>query len=203
VTFWRIFSGRRKVDFFDLLLRQAEKTLGGCDALARFLRSQASAEDVRRWEQEADDIRRVLIDELNQTFITPIDREDIFALSRAIDDVLDYAKNTVDEMEVFEVSSNEHLCEMAVLLKEGAQQLAAAMRHLKNNPNVASDYAVRAKRIENGMNEKYLTALKDLFSGQDIRLMFSLREIYRHLNRSADRVDEAANIIGDIVVKMI
>jgi len=203
VTFWRIFSGRRKVDFFDLLLRQAEKTLGGCDALARFLRSQASAEDVRRWEQEADDIRRVLIDELNQTFITPIDREDIFALSRAIDDVLDYAKNTVDEMEVFEVSSNEHLCEMAVLLKEGAQQLAAAMRHLKNNPNVASDYAVRAKRIENGMNEKYLAALKDLFSGQDIRLMFSLREIYRHLNRSADRVDEAANIIGDIVVKMI
>jgi len=191
------------VDFFDLLLRQAEKTLGGCDALARFLRSQASAEDVRRWEQEADDIRRVLIDELNQTFITPIDREDIFALSRAIDDVLDYAKNTVDEMEVFEVSSNEHLCEMAVLLKEGAQQLAAAMRHLKNNPNVASDYAVRAKRIENGMNEKYLAALKDLFSGQDIRLMFSLREIYRHLNRSADRVDEAANIIGDIVVKMI
>jgi len=203
VTFWRIFSGRRKVDFFDLLLRQAEKTLGGCDALARFLRNQASAEDVRRWEQEADDIRRVLIDELNQTFITPIDREDIFALSRAIDDVLDYAKNTVDEMEVFEVSTNEHLCEMAVLLKEGAQQLAAAMRHLKNNPNVASDYAVRAKRIENGMNEKYLAALKDLFSGQDIRLMFSLREIYRHLNRSADRVDEAANIIGDIVVKMI
>lgn len=203
MTFWRIFSGRRKVDFFDLLLRQAEKTLGGCDALARFLRNQASAEDVRRWEQEADDIRRVLIDELNQTFITPIDREDIFALSRAIDDVLDYAKNTVDEMEVFEVSTNEHLCEMAVLLKEGAQQLAAAMRHLKNNPNVASDYAVRAKRIENGMNEKYLAALKDLFSGQDIRLMFSLREIYRHLNRSADRVDEAANIIGDIVVKMI
>lgn len=203
MTFWRIFSGRKKVDFFDLLLRQAEKTLGGCDALARFLRNRAEAEEVRRWEQEADDIRRVLIDELNQTFITPIDREDIFSLSRAIDDVLDYAKNTVDEMEVFEVGSNEHLCEMALLLKEGAQQLAAAMRHLKNNPNVASEYAVRAKRIENGMNEKYLAALKDLFSGQDIRLMFSLREIYRHLNRSADRVDEAANIIGDIVVKMI
>lgn len=203
MTFWRIFSNRKKVDFFDLLLRQAEKTLGGCDALARFLRNQADADEVRRWEQEADDIRRVLIDELNQTFITPIDREDIFSLSRAIDDVLDYAKNTVDEMQVFEVGSNEHLCEMAVLLKEGAQQLAAAMRHLKNNPNVASDYAVRAKRIENGMNEKYLAALKDLFSGQDIRLMFSLREIYRHLNRSADRVDEAANIIGDIVVKMI
>jgi len=203
VTFWRIFSQRDKVDFFGLLLRQADKTMAGCDALVKFLKGQVGAEEVRRWEQEADDVRRVLIDELNQTFITPIDREDIFALSRAIDDVLDHAKNTVDEMEVFEVDSNDHLCDMAVLLREGAEQLAAAMRHLKNNPNVASDYAVRAKRVENGMNERYLAALKDLFAGENMRLMFSLREIYRHLNRSADRVDEAANIIGDIVVKMI
>lgn len=203
MTFWKIFSRKRKVDFFELLLRQAEKTLAGCDALVRFLQNQAAAEEVRRMEQEADDIRRVLIDELNQTFITPIDREDIFSLSRAIDDVLDYAKNTVDEMEVFEVSSNEHLCKMAALLKEGAEQLVAAIRHLANNPNVASDYAVRAKRIENGMNVKYLAALRDLFSGDNLRLMFSLREIYRHLNRSADRVDEAANIVSDIVVKGI
>ncbi|MEW6441593.1 MAG: DUF47 family protein [bacterium] len=203
MAFWRLFSPRRKVDFYELLLRQAEKTLGGCDALLRFFQGQTGAEEVRRWEQEADDVRRVLIDELNQTFITPIDREDIFGLSRAIDDVLDHAKNTVDEMEVFEVRSNSHLCGMAALLKEGAEQLAAAMRHLKNNPNVATDYALSAKRTENGMNKKYLAALRDLFAGEDLRLMFSLREIYRHLNRSADRVDEAANIIGDIVVKMV
>ncbi len=75
------------------------------------------------------------------------------------------------------------------------------MRHLKNNPNVAAEYALRAKRIENRMNDTYLAALHDLFSGGDLRIMFSLREIYRHFNRSADRVDEAANIISNIVVK--
>jgi len=202
MSFWTIFGHKRKANFFDLLLSQAEKTLKGCEALTKFLQGQGDAEEVDQMEQEADDIRRILIDELNQTFITPIDREDIFALSRAIDDVVDHAKNTVKEMKVFEVESNDHLCQMASLLQNGAEQLVASMRHLNKNPNVAVEYALRAKRIENRMNDNYLTALKQLFSEQDTHLIFSLREIYRHFNRSADRVDEAANIISNIVVKM-
>jgi uncharacterized protein Yka (UPF0111/DUF47 family) len=201
MSLWKIFRRESKVDFYDLLLSQAEKTLCGCTALSKFLKGEGDAETVNRFEQEADDIRRILIDELNQTFITPIDREDIFALSRAIDDVVDHAKNTVKEMAVFGVPSNEYLRQMADLLQNGAEQLVASMRHLKKNPNVAADYALRAKRIENRMNDTYLAALKDLFSGEDLRTIFSLREIYRHFNRSADRVDDAANIISNIVVK--
>lgn len=202
MSFWKIFGSKRKVDFFELLLAQTEKTSEGCRALVKFLEEEGDPEDVHRLEREADDIRRILIDELNQTFITPIDREDIFALSRAIDDVLDHAQNTVKEMEVFEVESNEFLCQMAELLEKGAEQLVAAMKHLKRNPNVAVEYAVRAKRVENQMNDAFLAALKQLFSGHNPRLMFSYREIYRHFNRSADRVDEAANVISNIVVKM-
>jgi hypothetical protein len=202
MAFWKLFGSKREVDFFDLLLDQAEKSNAGCHALVKFLEGEGTPEEISRLEREADDIRRILIDELHQTFITPIDREDIFALSRAIDDVIDHAKNTVKEMEIFEVESNEHLCQMAELLQKGAEQLVGAMRHLKKNPNVAVEYAVRAKRIENRMNDSYLAALKQLFSGHDPRVMFSLREIYRHFNRSADRVDEAANIISNVVVKM-
>lgn len=202
MAFWKLFGSKKDVDFFDLLLDQAEKTDAGCHALVKFLEGDGTPEEISRLEREADDIRRILIDELHQTFITPIDREDIFALSRAIDDVIDHAKNTVKEMEIFGVESNEHLCQMAELLQKGAEQLVGAMRHLKKNPNVAVEYAVRAKRIENRMNDSYLAALKQLFSGHDPRIMFSLREIYRHFNRSADRVDEAANIISNVVVKM-
>jgi uncharacterized protein len=201
MAFWNIFGPRRKSDFYALLLRQAERTYAGCEALVDFLDGKIGAEEVGHLEEVADDARRVLIDELNHTFITPIDREDIFALSRAIDDVVDHAKNTVQEMQTFEVGSNGRLREMSALLKEGAKELLGAIRHLKRNPNVAVDYAVRAKRLENAMNKEYLAALKELFSTQDIRLIFSLREIYRHLNRSADRVDDAANIISDIVMK--
>ncbi len=201
MDFWNIFRPKRNVDFYALLLAQTEQTLSGCHALARFLEGDAKAEEVLALEQEADDIRRILVDELHQTFITPMEREDIFGLSRAIDDVLDYAYNTVKEMEAFEVESNEFLCQMAELLQKGAEELVGAMRHLKQNPNVAVEHAVRAKRVENEMNDLYLAALKVLFSGQDLRLMFIYREIYRHLNRSADHLDEAAKVITNIVVK--
>ncbi len=199
---WKIFGQRREVDFYELLLSQSEKTLSGCQALVRFLDNGGEPGELLKLEQEADDIRRILIDELNQTFITPMDREDIFMLSRAIDDVLDHAYNTVKEMDIFEVESNEFLLQMAELLQKGAEELLNAIKHLKKNPNVAAGYVVRAKRIENKMNDAYLIALKQLFSGTNVRLMLSYREIYRHFNRSADTVDDAANIISDIVVKI-
>jgi uncharacterized protein len=202
MALWKIFGQKREADFYELLLSQCEKTVQGCQSLVRFLDNDSPPEDLLRLEQEADDIRRILIDELNQTFITPMDREDIFMLSRAIDDVLDHAYNAVKEMEVFEVQSNEFLFKMAELLLKGAQELLNAIKHLKKNPNVAVGYVVRAKGLENEMNDAYLDALKQLFSGNNVRLMLSYREIYRHFNRSADTVDEAANIISDIVVKM-
>lgn len=202
MSLWKIFAPNKKTDFYGLLLHQTEKTLEGCKALLSCMQGECEAGDVVRLEQEADDIRRVLIDELNNTFITPFDREDIFALSRAVDDVVDHAYNTVREMQAFELNGNEYLCSMAALMVKGAEQLVTAMRHLEKNPNVAVEYAIRAKRVENEMNELFLEALKDLFSRSDPVIIIKYREIYRHFNRSADRVDDAANIITNIVVKM-
>jgi uncharacterized protein Yka (UPF0111/DUF47 family) len=157
-------------------------------------------------EKEADEVRRILIDELNRTFVTPIDREDIFALSRAIDDVLDYAYTTIDEMEVLEVEPNDYLRRMTSLLGSAAHEILLAMQRLDDHPNVANDHAVRAKALENRMEQVYREAVADLFhQPQDVEHiveMLKLREIYRHLSNSADRGDEAANIISDIVVKM-
>ncbi len=202
MSLWKIFGSNEKTDFYRLLLSQAEKTLEGCNELQSFLNGMSEPEDLARIEREADDIRRVLIDELNQTFITPLDREDIFALSRAVDDVVDHAYNTVREMKAFEVESNDHLRRMAALMVKGAEQLVTAMRHLEKNPNVAVQYAVRAKRVENEMNDLFLSALKELFLEPNPRTIIKYREIYRHFNRSADRVDDAANIVTNIVVKM-
>lgn len=202
MSLWKIFGPRRQVDFFELLSRQAEKSNEGVNALLAYLESGSSADMVKKHEQESDDVRRLLIDELNQTFMTPIDREDIFALSRAIDDIVDYANNTVKEMEVFEVGPNDRLIKMGQILKEGSEHICQAVRHLHKNPSVANEYSIKAKRSENAMNREYLEALNELFFSQDLRLILSLREIYRHLNRSADRVDDAANIINNIVVKL-
>ncbi|RKY65905.1 MAG: DUF47 domain-containing protein [Candidatus Latescibacterota bacterium] len=201
-----LFRKRRskKRDFYQMLYDQATKTLEGVEALERFMvdGSEEKGDVVERVEKEADDLRRILIDELNQTFITPIEREDIFALSRAVDDILDYSESTVEEMRVYELEPNEYLRKMVVTLTKATQEIHRAVFHLKEHPNVAAEHAVRAKSLENQMEHIYHDALADLVKRNDIAYMFKMREIYRHLSNSADRGDEAANIIGDIVVKM-
>jgi len=202
------FFKPRQDKFLQSLIRQAEITLAGMDALESYMkrRSDKSAAKVVQAEKDADEVRRILIDDLNHTFVTPMDREDIFALSRAIDDVMDYAYSTVEEMQVLDVEPNDFLRRMVSLLQDAATELHLAMLRLKENPGVASEHASRAKALENLVESVYREAVADLFSGpEDIQHMMGLlklREIYRHLSNCADRGDAAANVIHDIVVKM-
>lgn len=200
---------KRKPDrFMELLIRQSEFTVQGIDGLLAYMRapSDETAANVRRIEKEADEVRRILIDELNRSFVTPLDREDIFHLSRTIDDILDYAYSTVDEMEILRVEPNSYLQRMTSLMRDAAYEIHMAMLRLKDHPAVANDHAVRAKALENRMEGVYREALAALFQGpQDVEHvvdMLKLREIYRHLSNAADRGDEAANVISDAVVKM-
>jgi len=192
-----------KSRFFEILSRQASKTLEGLEALWNFAENgtKENANLVRNVEREADELRRILIEELDQTFVTPLDREDIYALSQAIDDVVDYANTTVDEMEIYEVKVNEHIKEMVNILRKAARELNDAVKILKDYPKIASEHAIKAKSYENQMEKTYHLALADLFKGTDTVYMLKMREIYRHLSNAADRGDEAANIISSIVMK--
>jgi predicted phosphate transport protein (TIGR00153 family) len=198
----------RQDNFLRLIIEQAEKTLEGMEALEEYMRSNSkdAAKRVMQAEKEADELRRILVDELNRTFVTPMDREDIFALSRAIDDILDYGDSTVEEMTILNVPPNTHLHRMASLLKDAANEIHLATLRMKDHPSVAYEHAMRAKALENRVETIYREALADLFSGpatsEHIIEMLKLRELYRHLSNSADRGDEAANVITDIVVKM-
>ncbi len=189
--------------FFDLLSRQSLKSIEGLDALLNFAENgtKENANLVRNIEREADELRRILIQELDQTFITPIDREDIFDLSRAIDDVVDYANTTVDEMEIYEVKGDHHIKEMVNILRKATRELYDAVKILKDYPKIASEHAVKTKAYENQIEKAYHMALADLFKGTDTVYMLKMREIYRHLSNAADRGDEAANIISSIVMK--
>ena len=97
-------------------------TFEGLEALMKYMNDQnaAMANLVTEKENAADEARRILINELNKTFITPFDREDIFALSRAIDDVLDYGYSTVMEMEILKVRPTIYMQRIAALLKDAA-----------------------------------------------------------------------------------
>ena len=113
---------RRKVNFYRLLSEQAHKVEEGMNALLIFMREPTilNGRTVQRLEEEADEIRANIAEELNNAFVTPIDREDIHALSRSVDDIIDYGKTTVEEMMAFGVKPNGHLLLMAEALCEAA-----------------------------------------------------------------------------------
>lgn len=204
----RLRKKNRDDRFIQLLIEQAEYTVRGAQALLEYLEapSKEHAGAVNRLEKEADEVRRVLIDELNRTFVTPLDREDIHALSRAIDDILDYANTTVDQLYLLEVEPNDYLQRMVSMMCDAAREIHLSVQRLQGHPQVAQDHAVRAKALHNRMERVYREALADLFHQPEdvghIMEMLKLRETYRHLSNAADRWDAAANVLSDIVVKM-
>jgi len=203
-----IFKRTKKPNrFIELLEKQAEFTSEGLQILLDYVKqpNEELASKLMDLEKEADEVRRILIDELNRTFVTPIDREDIFALSLTIDDVLDYANSTIEEMEMLDIEPTPFMERMISLLSEAAVEIYRGVMRLENNPNVANDHAVRAKALENRTETVYREAIADLFhmprDVDHIVEMLKLREVYRHLSNAADRGDAAANVLGDIVVK--
>ena len=202
----KIFRKRRNI-FIHLLHEQASLTLEGVDILKAYLSYPAGslADELTAKEKEADESRRVLIDELNRTFVTPFDREDIFALSRAIDDILDYAYSTMSEIVILKVDPTKHMVRICSLLREATFELVMAIERLEDHPGVAAEHAQRAKAFENRVEDVYREALADMFEETGevkklIRIM-KMREVYRHLSNAADRGDEAANLLADIIVK--
>ncbi len=195
------FFKKREEVFHKLIQEQASITYDGVKLLVKYFETQDDeiAEQLALKEKEADEVRRILID------VTPFDREDIFSLSRSIDDVIDYADSTVSEMVVLKVNPTPYMQRIATLLKEAAYEIYQAVLRLQKNPAVAIDHAQRAKALENRVEGVYREAIADLFTGPEdvhhVVEMLKMREVYRHLSNAADRGDEAGNIIADIVVK--
>ncbi len=156
-------------------------------------------------ESEADDVRYRLIDELNRTFVTPIDREDLFALSRAIDDVIDLAHSIINEMTVLDIVPDDHLRGMSEILYQGAIEIHEAINCLSRDSSQATTNTLQVRTLATQMETLYAKALSSLFettdSLDDIVNIMKLMEIYRHMFRAVRSVKQSADIIGDILIK--
>ncbi|GAB4266249.1 MAG: DUF47 family protein [Candidatus Promineifilaceae bacterium] len=201
------FLKPKQQQFVPLLVKQGEYAVVSVEALKAYLKKQTDKKSTqsRQIEKEADEIRRILIHELMDTFVTPIDREDLFALSRALDNFIDYMHSTVEEMEIFQLEATDELLQMAGLLLDMANELKLAMERLLDHPGVAAEHARRIKGLENLVEDSYRRMLAELFSGPEdshhIMEMLKMREVLRHLSNAADQGDMAADIVMDIVVK--
>ncbi len=201
-NFWqRLFP--TPVDFYGMLLCHAEKVHEGVVTFDRYLRlgDPEDARRVRRIEKEADELRRTLRRAVLRAFSTPIDREDLFYLSRRLDEVINYVKHTVRDIQVLEISPAPELLEIGSELVGGSKYLVDAIRHLPQADERCAAPARAAKNKENDIEKLYPRCLKSLYEHDDIREILKQRDLLSYMTMTADRIDEVADVILHIVVK--
>ncbi|MCX8146019.1 MAG: DUF47 family protein [Azovibrio sp.] len=200
--FERVFP--KMPDFFTLLSEQCIQVAHTAGLLVEFMEtaSPSIGQQIRQDEHEADRIKVRNLHTLNEAFSTPIDREDIYRVIVDLDEVVNYCKTTVSEMDVLGVSPDKHTLEMAMHLKMGMDALVIGYSKLGKQPHSAAEDADTARKAERKVEKAYRRALADLFQGDDYINMFKRREIYRHLSNAADRMANCANTLHDIVVKI-
>ena len=191
-------------DFFTLLTVQCQQVARTAGLLVEFMESgdPATGQMIRRDEHEADKIKVHNLHTLNEAFSTPIDREDLYRAIIDLDEVVNYCKTTVSEMDVLALTPDKHCLEMAMHIKLGSDALALGFSRLAKTPREAAADADAARKAERKVEKAYRRAIAELFQGDDYIHMFKRREIYRHLSNAADRMANCANTLHDIVVKM-
>ena len=195
---------KKKLNFFDLLARQSAYALQAAKLLKEYCTGldESVADAVIRLEDEADGVRRQLIDALNKTYITPIDREDLFHLSRLLDEIIDYIKTSVDEIRLFKITPNEDLGRMTDTLLEITEHLNVAITLMHDDQEGSQAAAYKVKHLENVMESMTKSAYATIYESDDFKMIFKYNEIYKHLNHTADVADSAMDFLLDIFVKM-
>lgn len=189
-------------DVLGMLSRQLAVTIEGMDAFAAWAGGDAEAEaSVRRLEHLADERKRELHRTLRTAFITPLEPEDLFALSRGIDRIINQAKDTVRESEVMDCPPDEPLAAMAALLSTAMRELDRAVATLAPGKPGTTASADRAIKVARGIERVYRAAMADLLLVDDLREVMARRELYRRCSRIAEALVDAAERVLYAAVK--
>jgi uncharacterized protein Yka (UPF0111/DUF47 family) len=192
-------------DFHAVLAFQSRRVAETTSLLVEFMEIGDAAISARvvEDEQAQDELKIRNFQLLNEAFATPIDREDIYRAIADLDEVVNYCKATVNEMDVLGVKPDKFTLELAMHVREGAEALRDGFAKLASTPAAAGADAERARKAERAAERAYRRALAALFQGDDYIAMFKRREIYRHLSNAADRIAAAAFTLHDIAVKAV
>lgn len=208
-------------DFHGLLEAQADNLKATVTALEAYMQSGEPllAEPVQNLVEEGHRLRDRNLDLLYRSFVTPIDREDIYTLSMTIDHILDYLKNTVREVEVLQISPDAWMRRMTSELGEGVASLALGLARFRPGASEGVARSVQTRRAERLIEDLYRDALEDMFSGEEYQALtddgepsvsacldfvvsrIKRREVYRHLSNAADRLARAGEALRDISIK--
>jgi predicted phosphate transport protein (TIGR00153 family) len=198
----------RPVDatFYDLFTALADQLVGGADLLAEMLADDADheviARKMREAEHNADESTHGIVRRANQTFVTPFDREDIYALASGLDDVMDFMEETVDLVLLYEVKRLPGgLAKQVDVIQQCARLTADTMPRLKTMKDL-EEYWIEINRLENAGDKHYRRILVKLFGGDYEALeVLKLKDVVDSLEHAVDAFEKVANTIEQIVVK--
>jgi predicted phosphate transport protein (TIGR00153 family) len=192
--------------FYELLTTSAMHLVDGAKILAEMLGDSADrkaiASRMQDAEHQADETTHEIAKRVNSTFVTPFDREDIYALASGLDDVMDFMEEAVDLTVLYEVGALPvELAEQVDVLQRCAELTAEAMPRLKSMKNL-EEFWIEINRLENAGDKSYRRILAKLFSGQyDALDVLKLKDVVDALEHAVDAFEKVANIIEQIHAK--
>ena len=198
----------RPVDstFYDLFSESAHHLVAGAGLLAEMLSADGDREDIarrmREAEHAADDTTHSIIRRVNSTFVTPFDREDIYALASGLDDVMDMMDEVVDQILLYEVKvMPAELSAQVEVIQRCAEITAAAMPQLQSMSSL-EEYWIEINRLENAGDKNHRRMLAKLFSGEYKTIeVLKLKDIVEALERAIDAFESVAHTVEQIAVK--
>jgi predicted phosphate transport protein (TIGR00153 family) len=196
----------RDREFFDLFEEAGRNILRAADLLDQMLRNYPETKELAReillCEQEGDRITHDIIKRLNQTFVTPIDREDILELASALDDIVDYTEEVADYLGLYKVEAPmEQSQRLAHILFQASRQIAEAMPRMRDFKDI-SHYTVEIHRLENDGDRVTREAIASLFDhGIDPMVVIRWKDLFERLEQAIDATEQVANILSGIVIK--
>jgi hypothetical protein len=199
----------KKIDFFELFSRAVDNANRATEKLVDLMENFTDVENkvkaIYEIEQEGDIITHDIMRRLNQTFITPLDREDIHMLGARIDDIVDLIWGGVDKMVVFRIAApTPEAIHLAHDLQETTRVIQKAFRELRNKDyEHVKEHCIEINRLENRVDRTYRNALGELFDdfADNPIMVIKWKDIYLHFEEAADKCEDVANVLEGIVLK--
>jgi predicted phosphate transport protein (TIGR00153 family) len=192
--------------YFELFENAGQNIARAADLLDEMLSnypdSKAMAQDITECEHEGDRITHEIIDRLNHTYVTPIDREDILSLCSALDDIVDYTEEVADYLGLYRIEAPmDQAIRLAGVLKAAAHQISQAIPQLRGFRDLSS-YTVEINRLENEGDAITREAMASLFhAGIDPMVVISWKDLFEKLEAAIDSAEHVAYILDGIVIK--
>ena len=194
--------------FFNMLENVSNNVLDGSKTLQDMLKNYENIDEkqkkIKDIEHQGDDFVHEIFEELNKTFITPIDHEDISSLASALDDILDYIDGVATRFLLYNIQKPEEnmimITDALIIQVEELNIAIMALRNIRKHKGI-EERCIEINRLENVADDIYKKSVADLFTRKDAIEIMKLKDIYERLESATDMCEDAANVISDIVVK--